>query len=377
MGSRLHGAAALLLLCSLSAPAAEPLDFKGHYKNLLVASRTVVGDPQGYALDLNRLRLELRQRPFTGLTYELRYDHEALLGSYLRTPQFALQQATAPRSYWDLDDEYVQRRTLRLRHRLYRGFLRLEAEGTSAQLGRQRIAWGSGRIWNPTDRLNPYDATQIESGERPGVDALLLEQAFDALSGASLVYAPQRAAADRWALRYRSHRAATDLALMGGRFGAARVLGGEFAGRIGAAGVYGEATFTRPDHGSSELRAVLGGDYAWANTLTLSLEAYWNGAGHHDPADYDLAALASGDIQNLGQRYLGLRLRYDITPLLRSENLAIANLDDGSAVLVPALLYSLRPDWDLGLGLQLYTGPEQSEYGRPAHLGLVYLQWFF
>ena len=217
------------------------------------------------------------------------YDNEALLGSYLDTAQFAQLKAARPATYWDMEENYVDRQSLFMRHRLHRGFVSLNTTAVDAYLGRQRIAWGSGRLWNPTDLFNPYNPAQIERNERAGVDAVLVEKSFSALSRLSFAYAPQRNAPASRAVRYRTNYANTDMALMAGEFRNTRVAGFEFAGRIGDAGVYGEVAHSRPGAGDAFTRGVLGAEYAFENTLTLGAEYYWNGEGTTQRSRYDFA----------------------------------------------------------------------------------------
>ena len=367
----------LVAVAAGRATAGEVIDFKGYYKNLLVQSRTAFPLDEAYTLDLNRLRLEARGRPLDWLGFEVQYDHEAFLGSYLDTAQFQQLKATPPATYWDLEDDYLDRGSVYARQRLYRGFVTLEAPLADVLIGRQRIAWGSGRFWNPTDLFNPYNPTQLERDERIGVDAVLVEKNLDALSRLSLAYAPQRDAASSRAVRYRTNLANTDLAIMAGEFRGARVVGVEFAGRLGEASLYGEAAHTQPDDGPAFTRAVLGSQYAFVNTLTVGAELYWNGAGTADEKRYDFARLFAGAIQNVARRYVAGHLKYEMTPLLRSDNYLIVNLDDGSRFVAPGLVYSLATSWDVGAGVQSFTGPGDSEYGRFRDLYYAYLQWFF
>ena len=368
---------ALLVLAAGRATAAETLAFKGYYKNLYVHSRTAFPLDEAYTLDLNRLRLEARGRSADGIGFEVQYDHEALLGSYVDTAQFVQLKAMPPQTYWDLEDDYLDRGSVHARHRLYRGFVTLEAPFADVRVGRQRIAWGSGRFWNPTDLFHPYNPAQLERDERIGVDALLVEKSLDALSRLSLAYAPQRDAASSHALRYRTNLANTDLGVMAGEFRGDRVVGVEFAGRLGEASLYGEAAYTHPSSGPAFTRAVFGSEYAFVNTLILGIELYWNGAGTADEARYDFTRLYAGAIQNVARRYVGGHLKYEITPLLRSDNYMIVNLDDGSRFVAVALVYSLATNWDVSVGVQSFGGAGASEYGRFPDLYYGYLQWFF
>lgn len=361
--------------CALADDAA--VMFKGYYKNLLMHTRTAFPQAESYTLDLNRLRLEVRGRPADWLGYEVQYDNEALLGSYLDTVQFAQLKAARPATYWDMEGNYVDSQSLLMRHRVRRGFVSLNTSAVDMYLGRQRIAWGSGRMWNPTDLFNPYNPAQIERDERTGVDAVLVEKNFSALSRLSLAYAPQRNAPASRAVRYRTNFAKTDIALMAGEFRDSRVAGFEFAGRIGDAGVYGEAARTRPVAGDAFTRSVLGAEYAFENTLTIGAEYYWNGEGTTQRSRYDFVRMFAGEIQNVAKHYTGAHLRYDVTPLLRSENYLILNHDDASRFFTPSLVYSLSSDWDAAIGLQLFSGDADSEYGRLHNVYYMYLQRFF
>lgn len=375
--TRLIAAMMFVFVADCALADDEAVMFKGYYKNLLMHARTVFPHAESYTLDLNRLRLEVRGRPADWLGYEVQYDNEALLGSYLDTAQFAQLKAVRPSTYWDMQRNYVDNKSLLMRHRIHRGFVSLNTAAVDAYLGRQRIAWGSGRMWNPTDLFNPYNPAQIERDERTGVDAVLVEKNFSALSRLSIAYAPQRNTPSSRAVRYRSNISGTDMALMAGEFRDSRVTGLEFAGRIGDAGVYGEAARTKPAAGDAFTRSVLGAEYAFENTLTIGAEYYLNGEGTTQRSRYDFVRMFAGQIQNVARHYTSAHLRYDVTPLLRSENYLIFNHDDASRFFAPSLVYSLSTNWDAAAGVQLFSGDADSEYGRFYDVYYMYVQRFF
>ena len=80
------------------------LRFSGYYKNLLVNSETWSGEP--YALDVNRVRLELKGKLNSALRLDVQYDNEVWLGNYLRTAQFQ-QQKDLPPQYWNWQGAYA------------------------------------------------------------------------------------------------------------------------------------------------------------------------------------------------------------------------------------------------------------------------------
>lgn len=357
--------------------AVDTVEFKGYYKNLLVNSRTTFPLEEDFTLDLNRLRLEARGRPLDWLAFEVQYDHEVFLGSFLDTAQFRQLKATPPATYWDLEDDYLDRGSVFARHRLYRGFVTLNAPVADFTLGRQRIAWGSGRFWNPTDLLNPLNPIAVEREERQGADAVLVQRNLGPLSRLSFVYAPQRGADASRAVHYRTNFLKTDVALSLGEFRGDGVVGLDIVGRIGEGGLRLEAARTESDTGADFIRAVAGFDYAFANTLALSIEYYYNGQGTSEQTQYDFARLLAGSIQNVARHYVGVQAVYDITPLLRSDNAVIVNTDDGSRFLAPRLIYSIAPNVDGAVGLQRFGGRPGSEYASFSNVYFVYVQWFF
>lgn len=386
----LRAAVLFALACAAAAARAQAGDFagadgtgdnaglSGYYKNLLVRSRTVTGEDRPYWLDVNRLRLEKKGSLSDALSYDVQYDNEVLLGSYLDTGQFQSQKAIPTGQYWDMDNTYHDRGAVFGRQRIYRGYLTWSKGETDVRLGRQRIAWGSGRFWSPLDVLNPIDPTALEREERVGVDALLVERKLGSVSRVSFVYAPQRERGNNaFALQWHGNREGIDFSVMAMRFMGARVLGAELSGQLGGAGLRAEASRTVPTEGLPATRAVIGVDYAFENTLAITGEAYFNGAGARARRDYDFASLLSGRIQSLARHYAGVHVAYDFTPLLKLNTHLLANLDDGSRFIAPSVSYAWKTSLDVSVGAQYGAGDGASEFGRFRKLIYVQLQRFF
>jgi hypothetical protein len=354
------------------------IKFSGYYKNLFVDSETVFPPGDRYILDLNRLRLELGGNIARNVAVDVQYDNELLLGSYLHTAQFRLQKDLATGQYWNLTNNYAEGNSYYAVQSLYRANVTLSSDTTDMRIGRQRIAWGTGRFWSPLDILNPFSPTQLERDERVGVDAALIEYKVGPLSRLSAVYAPQHAAGQSSAaLRWHGNVAATDYSVVAGRFQGDRVVGLDVAGQLRDAGVRGEVTYTHPQPGASFWRGLIGFDYAFPNTLTLTGELYYNGAGATNAQEYDFAALFAGRIQNVARPYFGGYAGYEVTPLIKWTNYLVANLDDHSRYYSPAITYSLRTNLDWSVGIQLFGGKAASEYGNFKDTYYSYVQWYF
>jgi hypothetical protein len=369
-------------LCAAATDQAEPTPsewkFSGYYKNLLTQSETVFPSGERYTADLNRLRLKLEGKPAANLTVDLQYDNEILLGSYLQTAQFQLQKTLQAPTYWNAQAIYSDQSGLFAQHRLYRAALTWSQGATDVRVGRQRIAWGTGRFFSPLDILNPFSPITLERAERVGVDALLVEHKLDALSRVSAVYAPQHdASRSSAAALWHGNHAGTDYSVVAGRFGQQQVVGADLAGQVGQAGIRAEATHARRLIGAGYTRILIGLDYAFANTLILSGELYRDGSGARNRPGYDFAALFAGRVQNLGRRYVAAHASYELTPLLKTSVDLVSNLDDRSYYFSPSLTYSVRNNLDATLGAQLFRGSATTEYGAFKDVIFAQLLWFF
>lgn len=380
--SRCWGASALMAVLALGASAsvAQPqpqlLELTGSLKSVYLRSKASTGED--FALSLNRLRVEAKGDLAPGLAIDLQYDNEVLLGSYLDTAEFRALKDRPPPQYWRADANYVERGDLYGRHRLYRAAVTLTRGNVDLKLGRQRIAWGTGRFWSPLDILNPVNPLALEREERVGVDAALLEAKLGPLSRASLVVAPapDRGPTSR-AVQWHGNAAGVDASLVAGRLLGLDIVGMDLATQIGDAGIRGEAARLRPRGSPAFNRLMAGADYAFANGLTLSAELYYNGAGSRDPAGYDLAGLRSGRAMNLATRYTGLYASYEITPLLKWVSYTVRNADDRSRAIDSRLVWSIGPSMDLTVGVQHYDGTEGSEFAAVPNAVQLQLQWFF
>jgi len=385
MTGRLRGVfgyAVVLAACQVFAVApamaqTQPLELAGSVKSVYLRSRAATGE--GYGLSLNRLRVEAKGDLAAGIALDLQYDNELLLGSYLDTGEFQALKDRAPPQYWRADANYVERGGVYGRHRLYRAAVTLTRGKVDLKLGRQRIAWGTGRFWSPLDILNPVSPLALEREERVGVDAALLEAKLGPLSRVSLVYAPpfDNGSASR-ALQWHGNAVGVDASLVVGRLRGFDVVGMDIASQIGDVGVRAEVARLNPADGRPGFnRWMAGADYAFANGLILSAELYYNGAGSRNPAGYDFVGLRSGRVASLATRYAGLYASYEITPLLKWVSYAIVNADDHSHGVDSRLVWSWRSNLDLSIGIQRFAGAAGSEYARMPKAEFAQLQWFY
>lgn len=352
------------------------LQWSGYSKYLLTRSETL--DDESFFGDLSRWRLTADARYREVVDVRVSYDQEVVLGNVLRTDQFHDLKDADSGTWIDADKELFEvDRDLLWRHRLYRGFARFRAPQGTLSIGRQRIAWGKARFWNPVDLFNPVSPLQLEPEEKVGVDAVMVEVPFLEQARAEAVYAPQSA----WNKSSLATRAtyllgSYEVGLMGGKFRDDDVLGVEFDGHLFEGGLRGEATFTDPKGDGSFVRTIVGYEYVFPNTLSLLGEYFYNGGASPDPTG--LLRLSSPQIFTTTKHFLAGGVGYDITPLFRFDTYAILQLEGArSAFLNPIVTYNLRPNLDVSAGAQLFLGPSNSEYGLLPDLSYVQVQWFF
>jgi len=145
-----------------------------------------------------------------------------------------------------------------------------------------------------------------------------------------------------------------DVSLSAAKYVNDLVAGADFSGDVGPVGIHGKAAYTweltglgdpsaTVGVGERALRAVVGADFRPPEKLAVTAEYSFNGFGAEDPAGY-LAALASprarrGEIFGAGRHYAGIAASYGFSELLSLQLLALVNLQDPSAQLVPVVEY--------------------------------------
>jgi len=371
---------AFLLCVALTAGAAmaqTTFEFRGYAKNLGLRSSSILTN-EAYVLDVSRLRTRGLLTVGERLHAEAWLDTELLLGSFLKTPEFVLDQSLARSTFLDLDWTIADGSEYVLRQHLFRVFATLYVGQAQVTVGRQRIAWGTGFAWNPTDLLNPFNPGAIELNEKSGVDAVYLRIPLGTFSSVEAVVAPGRqqrtgSAALRAGTNWREY----DVSVMGGLFREDWVLGGDFAGYVGNAGLRGEAAYTWRKEGRNYLRAVLNADYNIAGGYYVLVEAYFNGQGTRAKEEYDLEALLSGETFNLAREYLAASVSKSITPLFNAALYSLVNLDDRSSLVGPSLFYSLGENLELSAGTYVFVGASDTEFGAQKHIVFASLQYYF
>ena len=157
------------------------------------------------------------------------------------------------------------------------------------------------------------------------------------------------------------------------------VLGGDFSGYIKDGGFYGEFTYTFTDEDDSRdnfFRGVLGYSYAWPSGLILGVEAYYNG-GALDKNPDNISALMDMEsaLDTLNKYFIGLNASYQLHPLVTLSGAFIYEPDKGSFVLAPAMEWLYSDHMAIVLGMQVFGGAQNGEYGAYNNISYIRIRW--
>lgn len=322
---------------------AQALEVGGSYENDILGLAKKNGG--GVAGDLNRSRLKLDQMLSDNLAVHLEPRYY-----FLAKSQDLLLPGTSDldKLVWD------------------RAYLKYRTDAWSLTAGKQRIAWGSGYIWNPVDIFNPFVLSfAVKDEDKTNVQAARVEVPVGATGGIDtfvLTGKPWEETAR--GARVKGTIGLFDLALSyvdQGTLG--RQIGFDTAGDIiKDVGVRGEiAIKTLSNRNGYITQAVIGGDYTLDNGVGLNAEYYFNGLGSRDKNSYDW-----GNVDEVGMDYFFFSANKILDEITTVTASFLTNLDDQSFMLYPQYARNIGQNLDLNLEAMLLGGPDDSEFVPPA-----------
>jgi hypothetical protein len=260
-------------------------------------------------------------------------------------------------------------------------------------LGKQKIKWGSGRFWNPTDYLNNVGRDPLsEEDKREGVPLLKVHVPTGSLNSYVVIKTDNADKADKTTLagRVEIPFSAAEIALSAvGTKEAAPLFGADVSFAVGDFDLYAESSYARRSNktlygadpanpfsyqplthqGRDVLRTVFGISYDLQygdnDLLAITAEYYDNPEGYASVGEYRYPILAGAyDPFNLSEQYAALAFyagapfSYNDFALLLSN---LANLTDSSYLTKGSLIYNESKDLALQLDGYLFYGDKEGE----------------
>lgn len=379
----------MLLFPALSAAQID-YEITGYITDLPIYQRNNEYFSEQSGMDRNNFvnvnRVRIRPQIYLGHRSRVNIEYE-IASLYFNSPsQFnRLSSGKTNRQITDLSWNAVNRDKLVLNHFIDRLYFRYGFDFGNITIGRQRISWGTGRIWNPTDLFNPINPVDFSKLEKDGADAVSFTWNIGNFTDLELVYNPvDDNTSDRiktnFGGRFRTNYAEYDLSVMSGRFDDNFIAGMDFAGNLFDAGIRGEGIYNLGENsgtGDDYIKFILGLDYQFTPDFYALIEYQYNGEGKTDKTEYEILRLIGGEILNLSRNYICISAQYLATPLLNLNLSNTFNLNDKSGYISAMGTYSLDDNLDLTAGLQTTFGDNFTEYWiYPSSLYLKFDYYF-
>lgn len=328
--------------------------------------------------NLSRIRISPDLNFFDYIFIHADFDNELLTGNYLKSNEFDYLWRTS--DYNDLfqpsKEKYTEDYFYRAKiHTLYGKIL---INDLTLTIGRQQIRYGSGRLWNPLDILNPITPLSLEgSDDQKGTDAVRTEYYLTPTMELSLVYSQKRQNDQFDELRFENsnilgrYKASvfdTEMAVLGGQVSHRNVGGADISVILFDGTLRGSAIYHNPQeeiYGESFTQASAGYEYNFSFGLYFLCEYFYNQNALNYNSDLNQTYLMSqlfgmndvryftlsNQIMTYNQHYSGLVLGYNITPLLRIEGFSIYDYQGKGIFFYPELKYNLFENFDISAGI--------------------------
>jgi hypothetical protein len=373
----------LMFSFNLSFAQLSSFDYNGYAKYLFSTSKIPRIDDRlndnlihlrfntkWYASEYLTAALELRFRAFYGESVEQ-------IPNYKEQIQTQHDFAELDAILWESEKSlgYIEA------DRLWIGY---SMDNLNITFGRQRVAWGTCWVWNPTDLFNPRNVLNFDYEELPATDAVRLQYYTGPVTKFDVAYQPAKdpnnqILAGLWSLNEWNY----DINLIAGLRFKRWLSGLSWTGDILDAGFRGEVLVSQapnqPDTNSVYqqfgeyslsswdkplISIAFSGDYTFPNTFYIHTEILYNNSGKtSNTLLFQEEALSLGML-SASRWSLYQEFSYDITPLLRGTLYGIFNPDDKSFVVVPSINYSVITNLDLYLISLFFEGDTLTQYGE-------------
>ncbi len=361
--------------------------------------------------NLMRLRLSPELNLSDALTIHVDLDNELITGNYLKSSEFNLYWINPYDEYNDFlhttrkikyTDAYYYRA------KIHRAYAKATLGDFTFSAGRQQFRFGSGRLWNPLDILNPINPISFEgAAEQKGADGASLEYFINEKTVVTAVVGQNRTnnsfgesftKSNTNAIgRFKTNISIAEIAFLAGTLPEREACGGDISLILFGGTLRGSALFTREKEIKNTVIASGGFEYNFSRGLYFLLEYFYNSAslnaepklfyayGSYLAYGFDDATfrILSNRFLTYNRHYAAIALGYDITPLLRVEFFTICDYEARYILLNPSVKYNLLQDIDLSIAIMNAWKTEDtsrsSELAFVEKHPLVYAMctWFF
>ncbi|KAA6301681.1 MAG: hypothetical protein EZS26_002146 [Candidatus Ordinivivax streblomastigis] len=344
-----------------------------------------------YNLVHNRLNLSIN--PFKDFKINVGMRNRFLCGDMLKKiPPYA-DVLAVDNGLVDLSWNVLNKNGFVLNSSFDRAYLDYTFRNVQVKIGRQRINWGIGLVWNPNDIFNAFSYIDFDYEERPGSDAVSVTWYKSATSSFDFVGKINKNPLDSSlqstiAARYLFNVKSYDFQFLGGKFNNDFVGGFGWSGAIKNVSFRGEMSLFTPIverniNKTTAFAATVEADYTFSNSFYLHGAMLFNSLGKLNSSEGMNLFATQNDLSakklSYGKFEIFSQATYPVSLIFSVGLAAMLNPADLSAYVSPTLTVSLHDNLELALVSQLLLGKTATEY---AALGNVYagfarLKWNF
>ena len=397
----LLGLAALVTSSPALALDMANVDFRGYVRETglfwkLPAYLSTSGSDEQQFTNLLHTRQNLRWYATQSVTAGLEVKTRYFAGDAVQAMMAQTEQLGGNKSLFNWDYRFVDDSNNLLVSTVDRGWVDLYLGDSQVTVGRQRIAWGSTMVWNPTDIFNPSSPLDFDNEEKPGSDGIRFQHYLGTNSKFELAYAStnlEDSDASTVAGRVLINALDFDWNILLGMKKGNTLFGGGFEGDILGGGFRGEVLYRvhqqeedAPDGAPpaprdlpSYIRFALDGDYTFKNSLYLHAGVRYNELGATENAGSLTNQYKSFENQWLSPARWSLfgQIGGNASPLMRLDLMSIINPLDGSLYVGPSGSYSVITNLDLILTGLVFQGDSGTEFGEMGTILMARLKYSF
>ena len=250
-------------------------------------------------------------------------------------------------------------------------------------IGRQRINWGQGFVWNPNDVFNVYSFFDFDYVERPGSDAIRVQYFPNYTSSIEIAAKVDHNQKITLAALGKVNIASYDVQFLTGLLNDEDwFIGTGWSGNISSLGFTGEASYFHPKNSFHDTTGILlssiGLNYTFSNSLMIQAEFLYNQQAHDEAKSF--FAMYSGDLNvknsSISKTNYFASVSYPISPLFNASISGMYLTDLDGWFLGPTLSYSLSENLDVSMILQYFEGKIEARK-EDILLGFMRLKWNF
>jgi hypothetical protein len=338
--------------------------FNGYLKDWQSFSIDHVSDPtKNTYTNLNVLhnRLNLRLTFYEKFTARLELRNRLFAGDAVKQNRYFKETLDADNGFVDMSFNLASSDYYVLNINFDRASLQYSAKKTDVTVGRQRINWGVTNFWNPDDIFNTYNFLDFDYEERPGSDAIRIQQSFNEKGNADVAAAIDSGKKVTAAALYKFSKHKYDLQLAAGIYKndfAVTTIG--WAGNLKDAGFKGEANYfdaIKTDTTNYyNITAMI--DYSFKNGYYINATYLYCSSGATQPMAAGNLVFIKTDAQQLMpyRHSILLQSMKQFNPILSTNISVIFSPGTQTLIIYPALIISVVNNFDVQLFTQSYYG---------------------